>query len=489
MCSTFRSPFKEAEKSVKAATNALRDYRNYQQKQDLSIAITHYRHAYETSNEKHNQYPDIIINYTALLNKQDRLSSEKSNLEEVIRLLQEAQGVMESRSSVTEKYGVLLNNLGQAYLDRYRNSRTSEDLASATRTFERARSRGVSSPGSSTYTTSLIGSATALWTACELQPQADNDDLSRLNAAIVFLETALNQNRRDIHMQAECLRHLAPVYDLRYKRSGNRNDLECSIKYYSEALSMLDSQSPNCAPALFNLSKQQFERHKLTKESEDLKAAERSIGAVKELVDKGLGTQDLKAKIEVLMDLYAKYGSTDASVGSQESAPVSRQITMGTIREEPDSFTGPANATRSGSNHRGTFASFDAGPSVNENLTSFTGQAQTAEPAEFAVSGESNPHNNPTSEPTSIAPSPSDARKLGGDEMVRSAQPGIVVEEPQATEPGQFHQITQGHQQNDEAGEATALQQAVTSTTLALPQHGLPQKTGVAAETDFSGIP
>jgi len=159
MCSTFCSPFKEAEKAVKSATNALRDYRISQQEQHLSMAITHYRHAYETSNEKHNQYPNIIINYTALLNKQDRLSGGNSNLEQVIRLLEEARVVMENRPSPTEKYGVLLNILGQVYLDRYRISKTTEAFASATDTFEQARSQNRSSPVSLDYASSLIGSA------------------------------------------------------------------------------------------------------------------------------------------------------------------------------------------------------------------------------------------------------------------------------------------------------------------------------------------
>ena len=186
MCSTFPSPFKEADKSVKAATYA-------------TIGTL------SRSNTYPQPLPTIVVHCT----KQDR-SGKKTNLEEVIRRLEEARAVMETRSSGTEKYGVLLNNLGQAYLDQYRKSRTSEEtLASAMRTFERARSRDASSPGSSTYTTSLIGSATVLWTACELQSQDDSGDLSRLNAAIVFLETALNQNGRDRNMQAECYSHLA----------------------------------------------------------------------------------------------------------------------------------------------------------------------------------------------------------------------------------------------------------------------------------------
>jgi len=99
--------------------NALCDYWNSQQEEHLTTAIIHYHHAYETSNEKHNQYPDIIINYTALLNKQDRLLGRNYNLDQVIQLLEEAWMVMENRPSPMEKYGVLLNILGQVYLDRY----------------------------------------------------------------------------------------------------------------------------------------------------------------------------------------------------------------------------------------------------------------------------------------------------------------------------------------------------------------------------------
>ena len=76
-----------------------------------------YCHAYEVSNEKHNQFSDIVINYATLLDKQDRLSGRRSNLEEVIRHLEEAWVVIEKCSCQTEKYGALLNDLGQAYLD------------------------------------------------------------------------------------------------------------------------------------------------------------------------------------------------------------------------------------------------------------------------------------------------------------------------------------------------------------------------------------
>jgi len=93
---------------------------------------------------------------------------------------------------------------------------------------------------------------------------------------------------------AECSRHLAPVYDLCYKRSGDRKDLDYAIECSGEALAMLDCPSPNCAPALFSLSKEQFERHKLTGAPADLKAAESSRDTAKELVGRVPGTKELK---------------------------------------------------------------------------------------------------------------------------------------------------------------------------------------------------
>ena len=52
---------------------------------------------------------------------------------------------------------------------------TTEALASATDMFEQAHSQNRSSPVSLDYASSLIGSASAIWTACELQPPAATD--------------------------------------------------------------------------------------------------------------------------------------------------------------------------------------------------------------------------------------------------------------------------------------------------------------------------
>ena len=108
---------------------------------------------------------------------------------------------------------------------------------------------------------------------------------------------------------------------------------------------MLGPQSPNHAPTLFNLAKQQFERHKLTEDPADMKAAEQSRDAVKELVEQEPEAEELKRQIKDLtrnMDLYAKHGLSDSSsIWSETSgdAPVSRQGTMLLISEEPDSFS------------------------------------------------------------------------------------------------------------------------------------------------------
>jgi len=67
---------------------------------------------------------------------------------------------------------------------------------------------------------------------------------------------------------------LAPRFSLRpaLQKDANGDNLDLSIGYYVQALDrLLHSQSPNRAPILFNLAKQQFERHKLTKVLEDLR--------------------------------------------------------------------------------------------------------------------------------------------------------------------------------------------------------------------------
>ncbi len=342
MCIPCRNPFKEAEKAVKAANIAMRQYRDSQQLEYLTAAIDHYHHAYDTSNERHNQYPDIIINYTALLNKQDRLSGEKSNLEEMIRLLEVGRAVMETRTR-TEKYGVLLNNLGQAYLDRYRISKTSQDLKSATDTYEQARSQNKSSPVSLPYSLSLIGSASALWTSCELQPPAATD-VEQLNSAVDFLKAA--QGQSDVDVQAECYRHLASVYDLLYKRTKNHKDLDFSIDYYSRVFYMLHPQSPNRAPTLLNLVKQHFERHTMPNTQPDLAAAQRYKDEAQRLVGQVPEADELKKKIDDLtrnMEFYAMRGQTYSSVSSEGSgdAPASRQGKMPPLTEEPDPLTIP----------------------------------------------------------------------------------------------------------------------------------------------------
>jgi len=315
MCSPFCSPFKEAEKAVKAATNALRDYRNSQQEQHLTTAIIHYHHAYETSNEKHNQYPDIIINYTALLNKQDRLSGGNYNLEQVIQLLEEARMVMENRPSPTEKYGVLLNILGQVYLDRYRISKTSEALASATKMFEQARSQNRSSPVSLDYASSLIGSASVIRTACELQPPAATD-VEQLNAAITLLKTA--QVQSDVEIQEECCRHLASVYDLLHKRTRNPRDLDFSIDYHTRILYMLHPQSLNRAPALLDLAKRHLERHTLPNAHPDLVAAQRYRDEAQNLVGQGPEAEELEKKIGVLTRKMEKLKSSGDALASRQ---------------------------------------------------------------------------------------------------------------------------------------------------------------------------
>ena len=75
-------------------------YRDARVSEYLAASVAHYR--FQRSNDNHIQFPDIAINYADLLS-QDQLSGKISNLEEVIRLLEEARVVMKRRSSRTEK--------------------------------------------------------------------------------------------------------------------------------------------------------------------------------------------------------------------------------------------------------------------------------------------------------------------------------------------------------------------------------------------------
>ena len=241
-----------------------------------------------------------MINYAAVLNWQEQLSGG-GKLQEVVHLLEEGRGIIEKRTHRTDRnYGILLNNLGQAYLHQYQKSRATEALTSATEAFEQARSQGVSSPGSITYASSLIGSATALWNACELQPQADGD-LDRLKLAIDYLEDAQRQNAV-ISIQAECYRNLASCHALLYKRTRKRDDLDLSIDYYTQALGEL---SPHRASTLFNLAKQQFERFMLTKDRTFMNAAEENIEAAKKFVDQAPGGKELEGQIAVMATMMS----------------------------------------------------------------------------------------------------------------------------------------------------------------------------------------
>ena len=91
------------------------------------------------------------------------------------------------------------------------------------------------------YATSLIGSATTLWTACGLQAWGDGD-LVQLNEAIDFLETAQGQD--DINNTSGML--LAPHFSLRpaLQKDANGDNLDLSISYYVQALDRLHPQKP-----------------------------------------------------------------------------------------------------------------------------------------------------------------------------------------------------------------------------------------------------
>lgn len=213
-------------------------YQHSRQEQQLTTAVYHCRHAYQTINENHRKYSVVMVDYAVALSLQDLHSGGQGNLQEVIHLLERARQIMNNHWQLevfrgASDYGMLSNMLGQAYLDHYRESRTSEALELATEAFKQG--KHVSVPGSRIHAFSLIGSATTLWTACDLQVKSPSQ-IAWLRSAIAFL-TAVKGQKKDI--QGECYRHLAIVYRLLYTRTRDRKDLDLSTDYHRRASLML----------------------------------------------------------------------------------------------------------------------------------------------------------------------------------------------------------------------------------------------------------
>ena len=161
--------------------------------------------------------------------------------------------------------------------------------------------RLVSSSNPHAKWSSLIGSATAIWTACELESRQD-DDIPLLKQAIQYLEEAHQIKPDD---EIEYFRHLASVHDILYQRTRDREELNKAIQYNTNAVSLLERNpgtSNLAATVVFNLAKQQFERHTATKNAEDLadakdnsEKASKSVAQSKELTDQ---VNKLKENIE-----------------------------------------------------------------------------------------------------------------------------------------------------------------------------------------------
>jgi tetratricopeptide (TPR) repeat protein len=303
-------PFIEAEKSLKEAGVAFKAYNDSGAKDDLLQAIGHYRRAYETSDQPHKQFSAIVMNYAAALDEYDVVFGKISDHPEVITLLNKAREAMQKQSPRPENYPHVLNNLGTAYLSRYRKTKRN-DFQSAIEMF-----RSVSSSDLSAKWSSLIGSATAIWTACELEPQ--DDDIPLLKQAIDYLEQA-HQLQPD--NEIEYFRHLASVHDLLHRKTHDREDLNKAIQYNTKAVSLLESNpgtSNLAATVVFNLAKQQFERHTATKNAKDLADAQdnasKAVAQSKELTDQ---VNKLRENIE----RYERRGSTTLdSIGSSRVA-------------------------------------------------------------------------------------------------------------------------------------------------------------------------
>ncbi len=326
-------PLLEAETSLKKAGEAFKAYNDSGIKDDLLETIAHYRHAYETSDQSHKQFSTIVMNYAAALDEYDVNFGKIDKHPEVITLLNKAREAMQKQSPLPESYPHVLNNLGTAYLSRYRKTKRN-DFQSAIDMF-----RSVSSSNLSAKWSSLIGAAAAIWTACELEPQ--DDDIPLLKQAIDYLEEA---HRLQPENEIEYFRHLASVHDLLHRRTRDRaslEDLDKAIHYNTKAVNLLEynSGTSNLASTVFfNLAKQQFERHTATKNAKDLADAKDNTEKASRFVAQSKELTDQVNKLKQNIERYERRGST--TLDSFSSVAALRQGSDGEMALHEDQAQG-----------------------------------------------------------------------------------------------------------------------------------------------------
>jgi tetratricopeptide (TPR) repeat protein len=317
MCISLRKrffPLSVAEKCLGKAESSMQEYRVLRQVQNLRQAIQYYEEAYVLSNETHVYFTAILINYAAALNLLDHAASNSSSRSQIIDLFKEARRVMEKKDPRPPSYATVLSNLGQCYLDQYRDTKVEKDYRDAVNTFRLAQTSG-SDPGP--YLPASIGLAAALWTGCEFHHS--KDEVSDLNEAIKYLNEALERSVQDSDTQAECFKNLGSSHNLLSQKTHDPGDLDKSVDYNEKAVKFLRSYDPNLAATTFNLSQQYYTRYTFKRNPADLTKAHDNNKKAQRLVEQGSGKPELLKQIEDLAQLISRQSPSSVDTTAQQS--------------------------------------------------------------------------------------------------------------------------------------------------------------------------
>jgi len=315
-------PWRFVEAQYQKARSAFDRYRLSNRREDLQDALDSYYRAYKDSGEEHNQYPSIIVNYAIALHLfNQRFGAEKDQSAEVIKLFNQSLEIWNKKTPKPKNYPTVLINLGNVYMDEYRKTTNPELAKLAIEQYNKARNVEDLAITNEIRIKSLIGSATATWTLCELDRTNGRDE--DLSATIIHLNDALALCDDRPDWRALCYQNLATCHDVLYQRHQDRiADLEAAIAFNKDALEI----NHDHAPTLFNLSKQYFARHAATEvdttgRDEFLRQAEEMAKLARQLAEQGRAPAGLGVQIVALqqrMRVYISRGDTMNSTTSME---------------------------------------------------------------------------------------------------------------------------------------------------------------------------
>ncbi|KAF8149924.1 hypothetical protein B0H34DRAFT_731754 [Crassisporium funariophilum] len=221
---------------------------------DLNSAITHYRHALALRGSGHDDLGAHLVNLAAALwIHYEQNGKPETELAEIISLNEEALRLWLDFHPKPKGSPILLTNLGNAYLDKYRKDMQSKSIDEAISHYESA--LNLSPPNSDMRKNALIMLGTALWVRCDLGNLKD-----RLDDAITNLVEALNLCSEDV-VKAVCLFNLGNAYNTRYERGKQTEDLDLAIVHYTTAASALPESHVDLPQCRYNLSLALWKRH------------------------------------------------------------------------------------------------------------------------------------------------------------------------------------------------------------------------------------